>query len=149
MFGVWYISIRTMNGRLTNAIIGTILEELALAILVLWGLPRLGIKLPVYVVVLLMLAQGAIAVITYRIGSRILNKKPLTGLTSMLGTTGKVVQPLQPDGMVKIGGELWQARAEEGNIEAGEAIVTVGQEGFKLVVRRENTPSSQTSSADL
>jgi membrane-bound ClpP family serine protease len=40
---------------------------------------------------------------------------------------------------VKIEGEIWKARSQEGAIEAGVEVVVVAQEGLKLVVRETRT----------
>jgi membrane-bound serine protease (ClpP class) len=57
----------------------------------------------------------------------------------MIGTRGKAVGKLAPEGMVKIKGELWGARTEEGDIETGEDILVIGEDGLKLLVRKAGT----------
>lgn len=104
-----------MNGRLILAVISTILEEAALAVIVLVGLPRLNINLPVFVLVILILIWALIAVTIYRAGSRALKTAPLSGLENVVGSCGRVVKTLQPQGLVKIRGELWQAETEGGD----------------------------------
>jgi membrane-bound ClpP family serine protease len=129
-----------MTTRLIVAIVTTILEEAALAALVLWGLPRLGINLNIGVLIALMAALAAFAVTTSLMGSRALKKKPVVGLTDMVGARGRVVSALAPEGTVRIKGELWEARAEGRKINAGTDIIVVGQEGLKLIVRRQRPP---------
>ncbi|GAI58587.1 unnamed protein product [marine sediment metagenome] len=53
-----------MSGRLIMAIVTTLLYELALIAVVLWGLPRLGIYIPIPGLVVLVLALGAVAIAT-------------------------------------------------------------------------------------
>ncbi len=125
-----------MSGRLIIAIVSTVLEEVALAAGVLWGLPRLGIHIPLWVLIIVMAAWGAYTVITYRMGSRALRRKPVHGLMAMLGSEGKVVSPLVPDGMVRIKGELWMAKSASERMDAGEEVTVVGQDGLKLIVRK-------------
>ena len=125
-----------MSGRLIIAIVSTLLEEAALAAGVLWGLPRLGIHIPLWVLIIVMLAWGAYAVITYRMGSRALKRKPVIGLPDMTGSKGKVVNPLAPEGVIRIKGELWVAKSASGEIDTGEDVVVVGQDGLKLAVRK-------------
>lgn len=126
-----------MTARLILAILSTLLEEIALAAFILWGLPQLGIRLPLGVLIALMAVLAAFAVITYRLGSRALKKKPVVGLPDMVGSQGKVVSPLDPEGLVRIKGELWESRTAGRKINAGEEVTVVGQEGLKLIVRRE------------
>jgi membrane-bound ClpP family serine protease len=123
--------------RLILAIVSTLLEEAALAAIILWGLPLLGIRLPLYVLIILMAALAAFAVITYRLGSRALRRKPVVGLPDMIGTKGKAVSDLAPEGTVRIKGELWESRADGRRINTGERVTVVGQDGLKLIVRRE------------
>ncbi len=128
-----------MKGRLIIAIVSTTLEEAALAAGVLWGLPKLGIHIPLWVLIIVMLAWGAYAIITYRMGSRALRRKPVHSLMPMIGSEGKVVSPLAPEGMVRIKSELWIAKSASGEIDAGVEITVVGQDGLKLIVRRRSS----------
>lgn len=121
--------------RLILAIISTLLEEVALVIIVLLGLPRLGIRLPLAGLIALMVLLLAYAVITYRMGSRALSKKPLISLPGMVGGKGKVVSPITPEGLVKIEGELWIAKSVDSKIEVGAEVIVLAQDGLKLVVR--------------
>ena len=121
-----------MSARLILAIVSTLLEEAALVAVVLWGLPQLGIHIPLAVLIVLMVVWGAYTVITYRAGSRALRRKPEI-LLPLIGSKGKVVSPLSPEGLVRIKGELWQATSSGGNIDTGEEVTVVGQYGLKLI----------------
>ena len=125
--------------RLVLAIISSTIEEAALVIIVLWGLPELGIHIPVPGLVAIMVVWLAISVIIYRIGSHALQKKIMAGLPHMTGTRGKVVSPLSPEGLVRIRGELWAAKSNGGEIQSGEKITVVEQENLKLVVRKSDS----------
>jgi membrane-bound ClpP family serine protease len=129
-----------MTGRLIIAIVTTLIEEAALAVVVLWGLPLLGINLHIGVLIGLMAALAAYAITTYRLGSRALKRKPVVGLPDMVGARGKTVSDLAPEGTVMIKGELWESKAEGRRINAGVKVTVVGQEGLKLVVRRQKPP---------
>ena len=130
-----------MSARLIWAIFSTLLEEAAIAAIVLWGLPYLGIhNFPLAGLIAVMVAWGAYSVITYRRGSRALKKEPLCGLPDMVGSQGEVVSPLAPEGLVRIKGELWQAESASGRMDTGGEVTVVGQDGLKLIVRkRSNT----------
>jgi len=123
-----------MTARLILAIVSTILEEAAIVVIVLWGLPQLGIHMPLWGLIALMVAWGAYAIITYRMGSRALRRKPEI-LLPLIGSQGKVVSPLSPEGIIRIKGELWQATSAGGNIDTGEEVTVVGQDGLKLVCK--------------
>jgi len=127
-----------MSVRLILAVISTLLEETALAVIVLVGLPHLGIRLPLGFLIALMVAWGAFAVFTYRMGTRALKKEPLLGLPAMLGSQGRVVRRLAPEGLIRIKGELWEAESIDGEIDTNGEVLVVGQNGLKLVVRKRN-----------
>jgi membrane-bound ClpP family serine protease len=126
-----------MTIRLIIAIITTALEEAAIAVAVLWLLPKIDVHIPLFALILIMLAWLGLAVFTYLLGTRALRKKPEGGLSDMLGTRGEVVRSLDPEGMVRIKGELWKAKSAGRKINAGEEVIVVGQKGLKLVVERE------------
>lgn len=129
-----------MTTRLIIAIVTTLAEEAALAAIVLWGLPQVGVNLQIGVLIALMAALAAFAIITYWLGSRALKKKPVVGLTDMVGARGRAVSDIAPEGTIRIKGELWESKAEGRKISAGTKVTVVGQEGLKLIVRREKSP---------
>ena len=110
------MSKETMTARLILAIVSTSLEEVALVVVWRWGLPQIGIELPVYVLIIVMVAWAAYAVTTFVIVTRTLKKKAVLGLPTMIGCKGKAASPLAPDGLVMIKSELWGATSTEGNI---------------------------------
>jgi|TARA_B100001971_G_C18149537_1_gene515039 membrane-bound serine protease (ClpP class) len=123
-----------MNARLIWAILSTLLEEAAMVALVRIGLPEFGIELPLGVLIAVMVAWATVAVIFYRMGSRALRRKPLVGLLTMVGGNGKVVSPLDPEGVIRISGELWRARSVIQKIDVGEEVIVKDQDGTKLIV---------------
>ena len=128
-----------MNGRLIVNIISTVAEEAAMLSLGLWILPRIGVRVPLPLILAIMLGWLGWTVFTYRKGSRALERKPVLGLMDMKGMKGVVVRSLRPDGVVKIGGELWNARSVTGPAEAGASVTVVSQEGLKLIVKTEES----------
>ena len=125
-----------MSGRLVIAIISTSLEEASLAVIILLGLPRLGISIPLAGLIALMVVWGIVSVVIYRLGSRALRRKLVVGLPTMIDSKGKVVSRLAPKGAVRIKSETWEAISARGKIETGEEITVVGQDGLKLIVRK-------------
>ena len=125
--------------RLIFAIVSTLLEETAIVVIVLWGLPKIGAQIPLWGLIVLMVVWGAYSVITYQAGSRALSRKPLLSLPDMVGSKGKVVSPLAPEGLVRIKGELWVAKSAGGEMPPGGEVIVVGQDRLKLVVRPSST----------
>ena len=128
-----------MMARLILAVISTILEEAAIVVIVLWGLPQIRIQIPLWGLIALMVVWGAYSVFTYQLGSRALRRKQMVGLPDMVGGRGEVISPLAPEGMVRIKGELWVAKSASGEMEAGGEVIVVRQDGLKLVVRESST----------
>ena len=125
--------------RLIWAIVSTLFEETALVVIVFFGLPRLGIYIPLPGLIALMVVWLAVSAVIYQIGSRALRRKQLVGLPDMIGSWGRVVTTLAPEGLVKIRGELWVARSASGEMEPGEGVIVVGQDSLKLIVRSSST----------
>ena len=130
-----------MNKRLTQtrlvlAIISTAAEEVAIWAIWRWLLPELGINLHVYVLIGVLVAWAVFGTWLFIFTTRTLKKQVTVGLPSMIGAAGKAAVKLAPEGMVKIKGELWSARSDEGNIDAGEGVVVIGEDGLKLLVRK-------------
>ena len=123
-----------MTPRLIYAIVTTILEEAFIAAIVLWGLPQLGINIPRGVLIGIMVAWAANSVVFFRIGSRALRRRPVSGLGSVVGDKGKVISTLAPDGVIKIRDELWEARSPNGQMDIGEKVMVTEQDGLKLTV---------------
>jgi len=128
-----------MMARLILGIISTLLEEAALVAIVLWGLPQIGVHIPLPGLIALMVVWLTYSVITYRMGSRALMKKQLLGLPDMIDSKGKVVSPLAPEGLVRIRGELWVAKLASGEMKSDGEVIVVAQDGLKLVVRERST----------
>lgn len=128
--------VKKINTRLVLATLSTLLQEIALVGIVLWGLPKVGIQIPLAGLVALMVALAALAIYIYRLGSRALEKKPVAGLETMVGSRGRVVSPLAPEGTIRISGELWAATSVKKRINAGEEVIVVRQDRLKLIVCR-------------
>ncbi len=123
-----------MKGRkfTAYATITSLLEELALVAVVLWLLPRLGINIPLWGLALLMIALGVYSYMTYQLGKKALDKKPI--VSPDIGNRGKATTPLTPTGYVRLGTELWKASSTDSSIEAGEEVVVIGMQGVTLLV---------------
>ncbi|HYI14477.1 MAG TPA: nodulation protein NfeD [Thermomicrobiales bacterium] len=59
---------------------------------------------------------------------------PATGESTLVGATAVVRQPLDPDGMVFLQGELWQATSSGGKVARGEMVRVLDVDGLRLTV---------------
>jgi membrane-bound serine protease (ClpP class) len=74
--------------------------------------------------------------------ARSMRRPHASGVENMVGATGVVLSPLTPQGQVRLHGETWKARAEEGDLHKDEPIEVLGIEGLTLVVRRHRGPDT-------
>jgi membrane-bound serine protease (ClpP class) len=90
------------------------------------------------------LAIGGFALTVWR-------RKPATGREGLVGAVGTVRRSLNPDGVVFVSGELWQATAPGDSVEALPPIaervpVTVtGMDGLRLFVRRATAAEAEVA----
>ena len=70
---------------------------------------------------------------------RMRGEKVVTGAENLVGAVGKTVEPLEPEGHVRVHGELWQARASE-SVPAGTRIRVVALDDLTLEVETAETP---------
>lgn len=73
----------------------------------------------------------------------------LTPHSRMVGETGVAEQDLDPEGFVRVRGELWRAVTADGaRVPRGDGVRVNAVEGSALVVARLERPSSRPSSSD-
>jgi membrane protein implicated in regulation of membrane protease activity len=113
------------------AITTSLLEQAALVAVVLWLLPRVAINIPIWGLILMMIALGVYNYINYRLGKKALIKKPM--VSPDIGSRGRTTTPVSPTGYVRVNGELWRASSNS-NIDVGEEITVVGIEGMTLLI---------------
>lgn len=63
-------------------------------------------------------------------------RRAAVGAEALIGRTAEVVRACRPLGYVRLGGELWQARCDEG-ADRGDRVSVVGLEGLVVLVERE------------
>ena len=86
------------------------------------------IALPIAVV----LGIGTAAIVYH--GARALRQPVVTGKAAMIGGAGEAVSDLNPEGLVRIGGELWVAEALE-PVSQGTRVQILEVQGAKIKVR--------------
>jgi membrane protein implicated in regulation of membrane protease activity len=104
-----------------------------------WGLPEIGINMHIYGLLTILVLFTVFSIVMFMVGTRTLGRIGLVGLSTMIGTTGKVARIISPkntEGLVNIKGELWTAESTEDDISPGEKVDVVGEDGMKLVVSR-------------
>ena len=107
----------------------------ALVFLILWVLK---IEIPLPITIVAALALGALVFVIHKAVIPTFHKKQITGSEGMIGMKGRVIKPLTPKGVVRVGDESWKAKSSGEDIETGEEVEVVGVEGLTLEVRSEN-----------
>jgi membrane-bound serine protease (ClpP class) len=72
-------------------------------------------------------------------GIRAQRRRPTTGLEGIVGEVGKVMSTLNPDGQVKVRGEIWTASSSGGKLKKGTRVVVLRAEGLHVTVEKADT----------
>jgi len=111
-----------------------ILDELLVSCFLIYLLYNFGVDIWVFGLVIVILAF-LIIFIAYIFLPQI--KQPVTGAEGMVGMTGTVIETLNPNGKVRIRGELWSAESTDNDIDKGEKIVVQKVNGLNLLVKKQ------------
>ena len=122
------------RGYIIYSILTTVLQEAAVVALVLWLLPLLEVHVPLWGMAILMAAVAAWGLIGYRLTRNIVNQESVTPSSAMIGCEGIAVTPLEPEGVVRVRGELWKARTNHAAIAKNEEIIVEEIDGLILYV---------------
>lgn len=122
----------TSHGLL--GVLGTI--SLILGGLFLFNSPAGAVRVSWSVILIVAIVALLVFAVVVRKVAAAMRRPHATGLNSLVGATGVVRAPLAPLGQVKVKGELWRARAEEGELLKDERIEVLRTEGLTLIVRR-------------
>ena len=74
--------------------------------------------------------EVAETVLTWRWSRR---GRPKVGPETLVGATGRVVEPCRPNGTVRVDGVVWQARCEPG-ADPDDLVRVIGRDGLRLIV---------------
>jgi membrane protein implicated in regulation of membrane protease activity len=66
---------------------------------------------------------------------KVRRKRVSVGAETLIGREATVAAPCRPEGQVRVGGELWEARCEDG-ADRGDEVVVTGRSGLQLVVEK-------------
>ena len=69
-------------------------------------------------------------------GIRAQRRKPVTGNEGIIGETGEAITDLNPEGQVRVHGEIWSAMCVEGKIKKGSPIKVEKIQDLRLIVSK-------------
>jgi membrane-bound ClpP family serine protease len=114
-----------------------LLDEAVVVAVVLVALWFFGVDIPLWLSVTLGVVLGAVVIVIHKLVIPSFHRRQATGRESMVGLQGEVVEPLTPEGTVKVKGEFWKARSIEGNITYGEHVKIRSVNHLMVEVRRQ------------
>jgi membrane-bound serine protease (ClpP class) len=77
---------------------------------------------------------------------RMRERRVQTGVENLVGAVGEVVEPLMPDGQIRVLGELWEAHAQV-ELPRGTPVRVLSVEGLMLEVEATGTASGIADAA--
>ena len=106
----------------------------AVVLVIIW---YFEIRVPLWAMVTGIVLFGIIAYLTTRAIMYSFNLKQTTGREAMIGMRAEVIETLRPEGLIRVEGELWRARANgEEEIPAGEIVEILNVEALVLEASR-------------
>ena len=72
------------------------------------------------------------------LGIKAQRRKTTTGQEGLINEIGEAITNLEPDGAIKVHGEIWQAESLDGIIPKGGKIIVTGVTNLKLQVKKTN-----------
>ncbi|MGQ9620390.1 MAG: NfeD family protein, partial [Bacteroidales bacterium] len=88
------------------------------------------------VILLIVVLTVAFFLFAIGFGIKAQTKKPTTGIDGMIGETGEAVSDLEPEGQIRVHGELWKAKCTDGYASKGTKVTVTGVANLKLLVRK-------------
>ena len=116
-----------------------LLDEAAVIVVILLILHFLGIQIPLPIMIGGGIIVGIFVFIIHIAVMPSFRRKQVTGREGMIGTQGRVVEPLTPVGAVMVKGEYWRAESVDDNIGVDENVEIVRLEGLVLKVKRDGS----------
>ena len=107
------------------------LVSLTLGSIMLFEDVKVSLKLMAPTIVLV----GGFFVVVSTLAFRAYRGKPRAGMEGLLGEVGVVREPIDPQGLIFVHGELWNAESDV-RIEPGEKVEVMSAKGLLLKVRR-------------
>jgi len=87
-------------------------------------------------IILVVVLTAAFFLFAISLGIKAQRRKPATGQEGIVGESGYAINKLNPNGRVKVHGEIWIAESEEGIIKKGDSVLVIAISGLKLKVKK-------------
>ena len=113
-----------------------LLDDIAGVALVYILLRLFNVKIPLLAGIISGLALGLVIFLIHAAVVPSLRRRKITGAEGMIGLTGEVIQPLQPQGVIQTQDEYWKAKSVDSKINTGEEVEIVAINGLLLEVKK-------------
>ncbi|PYM29432.1 MAG: serine protease [Candidatus Rokuibacteriota bacterium] len=107
--------------------------SMALGSLMLYDAPEVGFRVSWRVIVPTVALTAAFFLFALTLGVRALRRRPLLGVSGLVGQTGVARGALEPEGQVSVHGEIWRAVADR-PLADGTPVTVVDVQGLTLRV---------------
>ncbi|MBI2854949.1 MAG: nodulation protein NfeD [Chloroflexi bacterium] len=104
--------------------------------LILFSGSETTLRVSLSVIIAVIATVGAFFIFLVAAVVRGQRRKVVTGHEGMMGQTARVLEPLDPEGVVLVEGERWNARLDSGDAQPGEEVIVTRAEGLKLFVTK-------------
>ena len=118
-----------MIGGIISLILGSIM---LIDVRSMWGVLTISWEVITMIVIITVLFFFVIV----GLGIKALRSKPSTGEEGIVGEYGKAITDLNPNGLVRVHGEIWDAVSSDAKIETGNRILVEQVDNLKLKVKK-------------
>ena len=112
-----------------------LLDDIAVLALLFFILWAVDVDIPLYLLIIIGLVAGTFVFFITRAIVPSLRSRKVAGKEGMIGLTGEVAQPLNPQGVIKVGDEYWKATSLSGDIDVGEEVEIIDIDGLRVEVK--------------
>jgi membrane protein implicated in regulation of membrane protease activity len=134
------MKVKSARWHTIYSIISTVIETAALAVAIIWFLPLFDIVIPWWGTILILFVFLVYSYIMYRIGHPTILYESISAPESIIGTEGVVEVDLNPEGYVRVRGELWKASGSNGPLMRGDEVTVTSLTGMKITVKKKIRP---------
>jgi len=96
-----------------------------------------AVSISIEVIVIIAILTLLFFLVAITLGIKAQKRKVTTGAEGIIGETGIAITNLEPEGEVKVHGEIWRAESIDGTIETGSRVVVDFLSELKLKVRKQ------------
>jgi membrane-bound serine protease (ClpP class) len=94
------------------------------------------VKISWKVILVIVVLTTAFFMFAIGFGIRAQSRKPTTGVEGIIGEIGETISNLEPQGQIRVHGELWNAESLDGFISQGTKVKVAQISNLKLMVRK-------------